>query len=66
MFYASKQRKDGLHPWCKSCVLESQRVYGQKNASVISAKNKLYREKNKEKLKAKDKACVRLHVKRVT
>jgi hypothetical protein len=52
MFYAMKQRKDGLHPWCKACFLESQRAYGQKNAEKISEKNKQYRAKNKEAIKA--------------
>lgn len=56
MFYASKQRKDRLHPWCKVCVLESQRVYGKKNTAKISERNRLYRAKNREKLVAKDKA----------
>lgn len=55
-FYAHKQRKDGLHPWCKACVLASQREYGRKYASEISARGKAKRQQNKEAYAARDKA----------
>lgn len=50
-FYKNKNRKDGLHDWCKDCEKEYKRL----NKEKISIKNKEYLSKNKEHKKIRDK-----------
>ena len=70
-FIKNKQRKDGLHSQCKSCVNEKRKKYREVNYEKIRSKQKEYekqnyekilsrtrewREKNREKIRLKSKA----------
>ncbi len=49
-FYRSKQAKDSLHSWCKTCVRVTQKIYSDKNKTKKAASDKEYSDKNKDKI----------------
>ena len=53
-FSTDRTRKDGKHPWCKSCVKEYAKTYYSKNNEVLRAKSTQYRLDNLEAVKDYD------------
>ena len=41
-FYARKASADGLHPYCKACVLAGQKKYREQNADAVKARKRDY------------------------
>lgn len=58
-FYASRNKKDGLHPWCKPCTKERNRTWLQNNKEKAYIKNKQWRKENKDH--CRNKAYVELY-----
>ena len=52
-FGKQKSQKDGLYPWCKTCVKERYNSYYLKNKSQILFDNKQWRDNNKLLIKNK-------------
>src|ERR1044071_5742744 len=50
-FSRDKNRKDGLHPECKSCKKEYKKQHYQSRKNEILAKNKAYRESHKDQVR---------------
>jgi hypothetical protein len=50
-FSLDKRLKDGHRSTCKSCLNKKNKIYTEKNKERIYSKNKLYRECNKDKMK---------------
>lgn len=48
-FGRRKASSDGLHPWCRPCKLEYERNYRRSKPQIIAAKNKRYRETEKQR-----------------
>jgi len=52
-------QKDGLNPWCKSCVKLYNSVNYLKNKEDRNLKNKLWRQENKEHDKQRNKKWIK-------
>lgn len=50
-FHKQARRLDGLHPWCKYCVLD----YNRENKARKNERLRKWRKKNKERVRALDK-----------
>ncbi len=50
-FGRSSHSKDGFGSWCKGCKALSDKLYRQKNKEKIAARQKKYAEKNKDSIK---------------
>lgn len=50
-FFAAKASRDGKTASCKECILARQKIYYQKNRKKIKEKSKIYANNNKEKIK---------------
>lgn len=48
-------RKDGIHPWCKSCLLIDRQKYYNSNRNRILAHSKEYEKKNKSRIQIRKK-----------
>ena len=56
LFGSCKTTKDKKRPDCKACVTAYNKAYRKKNANKLSAQGKVWREANKERKAAMDKA----------
>lgn len=54
-YYKDKSKKDGLTTFCIECKSQSNKISHQKNIEKRLVKAKEYREKNKDKIKERDK-----------
>lgn len=50
-FGTDNGRRDKLNPYCRSCVSEKQRLYKEKNLEKVRASKIAYDRRNKEKIK---------------
>ena len=50
-FYLKKSGKHGVAAWCKKCNIRMSREYRAKNKIKVRVKAKVYRERNKGKIK---------------
>ena len=57
-FNKYRRAKDGHQPVCKLCDSAKNKAYREANREKIKAKNKAYREANKEKIKTQNKSMV--------
>jgi hypothetical protein len=55
-FHNDKSRKDGKHPYCKSCNSARARAYYNANPEKVAAKNREWNEANPEKAAARKRA----------
>ena len=54
-FHKNRNSKDGLFSYCKSCVIQKQRIYDFENRERIINKNKGYYLKNRDQIMAQNK-----------
>lgn len=53
-FCKDKQKKDGLHPHCKSCRSKRGKRYREENREACLTRSRLYRKNNLEEIRRKD------------
>ena len=54
-FHKNRNSKDGLFSYCKSCVIQKQRIYDIENRERIINRNKGYYLKNRDQIMAQNK-----------
>ena len=54
-FHKNRNSKDGLFSYCKSCVIQKQRIYDNENRERIVNRHKYYYLKNRDQIMTRNK-----------